>query len=540
MMTTRTRRQFIPERFPWLCRWWISLVILTVGWSAIVAVHAGWLRFSIRPALDFLVLLAATNFLFYAWVRACSQWRMDRQLIAIAAVVAAQAGLHQMVRLDGFAGDGRPRWVGRWTPVPPTAADWERHRKLPLPLRIQEVPVDLTEMTPLDSPGFRGCNRDGCAVTVSLDSDLANNAPKLLWRQPVGLGWSSFAVVGQYCVTQEQRGEQEATVCYELRTGRERWVHFEQAQFDEPTSGEGPRATPAIHNGKVYSLGATGILNCLAGATGQPIWTVDILKDNATTNLRFGITASPLVCGNMVIVNPGGKGSSLAAYDLDSGKRIWRGGTAGASYSSPQPARLCGRDQVLDFNAEGLFAHDLLSGEVQWSVPWISNPAERNNVCQPVVLPAAATGEPDSVFIASGYGMGCALLEVRKDGEQLEVSERWRNRNLKAKFSSVIVHEGFAYGLDDAILTCVDISSGERRWKAGRYGYGQLILAGSTLLIQAESGDVALVKAAPDSWRELGRFAALSGRTWNHPVVAGRFLLVRNDREAACYELSGK
>jgi outer membrane protein assembly factor BamB len=194
-------------------------------------------------------------------------------------------------------------------------------------------------------------------------------------------------------------------------------------------------------------------------------------------------------------------------------------------------------DQVLDFNADGLFAHELLSGDYLWSVPWISNPAERNNVCQPVVC-ESSNGTADQVFLASGYGMGCALLELQKKDKQFIVTQLWHNRNLKAKFSSVVVYEGFAYGFDNAILTCVDLTSGERRWKGGHYGYGQLILADSLLLVQLESGEVAMVEASPKSFREVSRFEALGDRTWNHPALAGPYLVVRNDREAACYELS--
>lgn len=490
------------------------------------------------PANDFLGTLAATNFLVYGWIRTFSRWTLNTQIVAVTALVAAQAGLHQALRLEGFAGDGRPMWTWRWTEPPEEkfAAQQRRARQEPSPLAAQ--PIDLTITAPTDYPGFRGANRMGVVDARHFETQGSAQPPQLLWKQPVGAAWSSVAIVGQFAVTQEQRGEFEATVCYELRTGRERWVHQERATFYEVTSGAGPRATPTIHGGRVYSLGATGILNCLAGATGEPLWTVDILKDNKTTNLLFGMTGSPLVTDGLVIVNPGGKGSSLAAYDAETGRRVWRAGNSGASYSSPQRATLCGQDQVLDFNADGLFAHDLETGGPLWNVPWISNPAERNNVCQPVVLRDFGEEKTDCVFIASGYGMGCALLEVRKSpAGTFQVTERWRNRNLKAKFSSVVVHAGHVYGLDEAILTCLDLATGRRCWKGGRYNYGQLLLAGDTLVVQLETGEIAVVKATPDSFQELSRFAALSHRTWNHPALAGSILVVRNDREAAAYEL---
>jgi outer membrane protein assembly factor BamB len=192
---------------------------------------------------------------------------------------------------------------------------------------------------------------------------------------------------------------------------------------------------------------------------------------------------------------------------------------------------------VLNFNAEGLFSHDSTNGRVVWNVPWVSNPHERNNVCQPVPCAGQFAGGENCVFLASGYGMGCAVVEITRDGEQFSVRERWRNRNLKAKFASAVVRDGYVYGLDGAILTCVDLATGKRQWKEGHYGYGQLTLGGSHLVIQLESGEVALVEATPQGRHEVARFAALADRTWNHPVVASRHLLVRNDREAACYEL---
>jgi outer membrane protein assembly factor BamB len=536
MPKNRKKRLTLAERFPVLHSWFVPLGIIAISISLIVAIHAGWFQFTIMPGNDFLITLAAMNFLVYAWVRTFSQWSINAQIIAIVVLVAAQAGVHQLVRLDGFAGDGRPIWTWSWRPTPQQVLAEHQQREVKIEPKDKQG-IDLQITTPFDSAGFRGNDRDGIARSESLALDWQINAPQKLWRHAIGSGWSSFAVVGDYCVTLEQRGDHEATVCYELKTGREVWSHLEKARFYEATSGEGPRATPTIHGGRVYSLGATGLLNCLDGATGEPLWTVNILTDNTAENRLFGVTGSPLIVGRMVIVNSGGRGSSLAAYDIDTGERIWQAGNSGASYSSPHFAHLGGVEQILDFNADGLCAHELATGKPLWEVPWISNPAERNNVCQPVVLHEVAGQSGDFVFIASGYGMGCALFEINQRAEQFQVTERWRNRNLKAKFSSVVLHDGHIYGLDEAILTCIEVATGRRCWKGGRYNYGQLILAGESLVVQLETGEVALVDATPKEFHEQGRFAALGARTWNVPVLAGRTLLVRNDREAACYEL---
>lgn len=397
--------------------------------------------------------------------------------------------------------------------------------------------ADLKTTTPHDFPSFRGADRSGIIKGVALSRDWDRRPPKQLWRHPVGLGWSSFAVVNNYCVTQEQHGEFETVVCYELRTGRPCWEHHDRASLWAVEGGHGPRATPTIHGGRVYAVGATGILNCLEGSTGHRLWSVNILEDNDVQNCLFGMAGSPLIVEPYVIVSPGGQGSSIVAYDQLTGKKIWANGSGQASYSSPQYADVCGEPQVLIFDGEGIDGHSLAGGTRRWRHPWVSNPAEKNNVCQPVVIDDDLTDESTRVFIASGYGQGCILLEVQRNGEQFSVRELWTNRNLKAKFSSVVTRDGYIYGLDERILVCLDLASGKRAWKQGRYGFGQLMLVGNLLLIQAESGDIALVDAASDGYREFDRIAALNGRTWNHPVLAGHFLLVRNDREAICYEL---
>lgn len=352
----------------------------------------------------------------------------------------------------------------------------------------------------------------------------------------MGRGWSSFAVAGERAVTQEQRGEYETVVCYDLQTGADTWTHRDRAAFRETMSGLGPRATPTIAGSRVYALGATGILNCLDLEPGERIWSRNILSEPPTENRLYGMCGSPLVVNELVIVCPGGKHASAAAYQCTTGRRVWADGNAESSYSSPQFAKLAGRPQVLNFSAEGLYSHNLKTGKVLWSFPWVSNPAEKNNVCQPVPLPGSGTG-PDSVLISSGYGQGCARLDVERNAGRFTVRERWSNGNLKSKFSSIVVHDGLAFGLDDGILACIDLNTGERRWKGGRYGHGQLILAGDLLLVQAEQGDVACVEVTSDGYRELARHPALDDRTWNHPALAGNLLLVRNDREAACYEL---
>lgn len=506
--------------------------LLILGAAALSAVQMTEFSFTPKPTRDFMWIIGITELAIYIWVRVYSKVGIRAQVAALAALYGVQLIPYFSIRVDGFMGDGRPILVWSWAPT--VEREWNHYEQLESN-RDAAALADLGRTTEFDSPAFRGRDRTGAARAVRFARDWSE-PPRQLWRHPVGLGWSSFAVVGDFCVTQEQREQYETVVCYELRTGREVWTHADEASFDEITSGKGPRATPTIHNNHVFTLGATGILNCLNGADGRRVWSTNILDDNDAENALFGMSGSPLVTNGLVVVNPGGAAGSLVAYDEQTGDRVWSGGSADASYSSPQYADFPGRPQILNFNADGISGHDAESGAVLWRHPWVSLPSERNNVCQPVAL-SGNDDRPNAVFVSSGYGVGCAVLELIDSGEGFEVRERWRNRNLRAKFSSVVRRGGHVYGLDATVLTCLDLETGEPCWKGGRYGYGQLVLADDVIFVQAESGDVALVDASPEEYRELASFPALDHRTWNHPVVSGDVVLVRNDREAACYQL---
>lgn len=509
-----------------------AAVFVVLGLLTLWILQTTDLSISGKPTRDFICVVGVTQVAVYLWIRMLAKISFRVQMISLSVLFGIQLCLLASVRVDGFMGDGRPIFDWRWTEDP--GARWGHHPDAG-DLDNTKGIADLASTTEFDWPGFRGINRAGTVHTTDGIRDWSH-VPQLLWRQSVGPGWSSFAVVGNYCVTQEQRAEFESVVCYELHTGREVWEHRDLAGFEEVTSGKGPRATPTVHAGRVYALGATGILNCLDGSSGERLWSTNILEDSNAANALFGMTGSPLIVGDFIVVSPGGKCASLVAYDQQTGQRVWEGGDAGASYCSPQQATVCGESHILNFNAEGLFGHDANSGQVLWSYPWVSNPAEKNNVCQPVVV---SQNSPDStrIFVSSGYGQGSAVLEIRKEGRTFAIGERWRNRNLKAKFSSVVRRGEHVYGLDDKILVCINLDKGDRCWKQGRYGYGQLALADDVLIVQSETGEIAFVEANPDRYRELVRFPALNDRTWNHPVLAGSFLLVRNDREAACYQL---
>ncbi len=448
------------------------------------------------------------------------QWRW--RLAGLALGGAALAAFVSLVTVEGLWGDSQVTlaWREHGRPEPWAAA-----------AAAPGLAVDLSTTTAHDFPEFLGPGRRGVLPDAHLARDWDAHPPRLRWKIRVGNGWGGFAVVGDFAVTQEQRGDDECIVCYRLSDGALAWIHSDRARFATSMGGPGPRATPTIAGGRVFAVGATGLLNCLHGATGRALWSVNILDDNQAENISHGVCGSPLVVDDSVVVSPtGGNGLSLAAYDRDTGRRRWQGGVHQASYSSPLLARLHGVPQILLFHSDGVTSHDPASGAILWDFPWTNG--QKVNCSQPV--PCA----DDRVLVSTAYGKGCALVRVTHSPDGAWRCETvWQNSRMKTKFTSAVIHEGFVYGLDEGILECLDLGRGRQRWKDGRYGHGQVLLAGDLLLVQAENGSVALVAPNPRGLSELGRLPALEGKTWNTPALAGPLLLVRNDHEAACYEL---
>lgn len=517
-----------PNRFLFRIRWWILTGIIALGAIGIVYVRLspkisdGFRNPPTYLASIAIVLLLIVWFLIFGATR----WRTRLGVLAI--VVALVVGAGMLLRIDGLYGDFTPQLRWRWSP--PEDYQLAQGARIGDGGKAGAVPIDLTRISPADFPRFLGPQGRPVIAEVALNRDWSNHPPRELWRQPIGAGWSAFSLVGNYALTQEQRGDDEQVTCYELRTGRLLWTHSDRLRFKDMVSGDGPRATPAVDGGKVYAMGAAGLLNCLEGATGKTIWSRDVLAGNKQKNLIWGMSCSPLVVDHLVVVSPGNSGPSLAAYDKNTGKPIWLAGHDRASYVSPALATLAGRRQILSVNAESVTGHDPLDGHLLWEYAW---PGKSAKCSQPVPL------EGDRIFLSAGYGVGCVLLQVsaEQDG-QLKAKEVWRKPELRTRYNNVVVRGGFVYGLDEGVLACLELATGRRMWKAGNYGHGQMLLFGDVILVTTETGGFVLVEATPAAHHELARFSALKGKTWNCPAFSAPCLLVRNDKEAACYELS--
>ena len=379
---------------------------------------------------------------------------------------------------------------------------------------------------------FRGPNRDGRYEEMAVSAAWPAQGPPLLWKQPIGLGYASFVIADRRAYTIEQRRGKETVAAYDLDTGRELWTQSWNAVYTDST-GDGPRATPTWDDGRLYALGATGELRCLDAKNGVVIWGKNILSENQASNLPWAMAASPLIVDDKVILLPGGtSNNSVVAYNKMTGAPIWKSQSDRQAYVSPMLVTLAGRRQIVVVSASRAFGLEPGDGSMLWSYLWDTDMGI--NVSQPIMV------DGNHFFISSGYGKGAALVEVSGSGKNLSTRTVWENVNMKNKFNSSVLHNGYVYGLDEGILTCVDVRTGERKWKGGRYGYGQVLLAGGNLIVMTDNGELVLVRATPDQLSEVARFTALEGKTWNYPAIAGGRLLVRNANEMAAYNIAAQ
>ena len=437
--------------------------------------------------------------------------------------------LFLLVRMDGLRGNFRADMHWRWTPTSEERYLASHTARAPATLPVGKA----VELRPGDWPGFRGAERDGIVRGAKISLDWQSSPPKVLWTQRVGPGWSSMTVVDGHLYTQEQRGEREAVVCRDAGTGSEIWSHEDAVRFDEAMSGAGPRATPTFSRGRLYAQGTRGMLNCLDAATGAVIWSRDVAKDSGAAVPMWGFCGSPLVTQEHVIVYTAGEGSKgLVAYPIEGGAPVWASDAGKISYSSPQRFTLNGEDQVLIFTTEVLCAVDEATGKSRWSL------AIPKSVGTPVSLQPCQTG-PNTLVLGHGGGFGAKGIELASDHHT--VAEKWTTLQMKPAFNDTVFHDGFVYGFDGTVFCCLEASTGKRRWRAGRYGGGQVVLLADqgVMIVVTEDGQAVLLRCNPEKSEELGRITLVDGKTWNHPAVAQNRLYVRSDAEMACVELGG-
>lgn len=440
-----------------------------------------------------------------------------------------------LIRTDGLDGDLVADVQWRWAPRKEDAFLAERMKRTENTshsIPAETAPAKLT-LQPGDWPLFRGPTRNGEVRNLRIGTDWKQSPPTLVWKKKVGPAWSSMIIVDGKLFTQEQHDEAEALICLNATTGSELWSHEDaNARFWDGQSGAGPRATPTFVDGCLYSLGGTGILNCLDAATGKAIWSRDVVRDNQTSIPMWGFASSPLVYDGKVVVFSGenSKNSGVAAYAAASGNPLWHVSNGQVSYSSAQMVSIGGQAQILFVTDAGLIAVDPNNGNTCWTYEAPGHGMWR--AVQPTPV-----GEKRVLF--GSEDLGLVSVDLTSDNQAWSAKEHWKSNDLKPAYNDVVLLDGYIYGLDASILACIDAETGKRKWKGGRYGHGQVLLLPDQrlLIVTGEKGDVALVRADPKGFEELGRFQAIEGKTWNHPAIAQGRLYVRNDEELACYQL---
>ncbi len=487
----------------------LSLVAILVIWT--VPEMQRQQRY-IRTAL----VLIGSGFLLVLWLLFLSRLRWRLRLGGFAVVLIAVLAARFSLRIRGVNGDLlpiiEPRWRARSSlAIAPAVAREKMSRS--------KVEGEFVQ--------FNGPERKGVLPGPDIASNWSEEPPKVLWKQPIGAAWSGFAVKDGVAVTLEQRGEKECVVAYDLLTGSNLWTQANEAKYSTTIAGEGPRSTPMIVRNRVFTFGATGTLSCLDLKNGSVIWSKDLAKEHEAHTPDWGFASSPLVVNEMVLVAVGGSAGPLAAYSAENGKVIWTSGKGGPDYSSPTELILLGKRQVLLF-AGNLISH-ALDGQELWSYPW---PGGHPHISLPLAISS------NLVFASSGYGTGSELVQVSTNAEGKWAAERvWKSMAPKSKFGPLFHVGECVYGLDDGIFCCVELKTGQRKWKDGRYGHGQGLLVGETILLTTEKGEIVLVQPDPGKLVELARFKVFDDKTWNPPALAGEYLLLRNDKEAACLKL---
>jgi outer membrane protein assembly factor BamB len=441
----------------------------------------------------------------------------------------ASFGFSALLRNEGMTGNYALGLHWRWSQSPEQALLAAR-KAAPKPDRPDSGKIQQALSHP-EWAGFRGADRASRSLGPQIATNWAALPPKQLWKIAVGPGWSSFAVAGNLLFTQEQRGPVETVVCYDADTGREIWNRQMEGRLEDPMGGPGPRATPTLASVGLFITGATGAFLRLDPVTGEVVWKQDLRTVAGRKVPMWGFAASPLVTGSLVIVYAGGpNGKGVLAFDVATGDLRWSAAAGNDSYSSPQLNTIAGEELVLMLSNEGLVLLDPVSGKERLNYEWKFG---NYRALQPRVV-----GD-DTILLPTGMNTGTRAIRVTKTNGKLAAEELWTSRNLKPDFTDIVSHQGYAYGIDAGIFTCIDLKTGQRKWKGGRYGQAQALLLENSglILVAAESGQVVLLLADPSEHVEVASFKALEGKTWNHPVVFGDRLYVRNSQEAAAYQL---
>jgi len=455
--------------------------------------------------------------------------QQPRRVLWTVGLMALGWGVFPFLRNDGFDGDYFPEFTWRWSPI--------HEQSLPV-LQSNSDAVDSVDSNPIWAGDaswtvFRGPSGNG-VIQESFDAvDWQATPPQELWRIDIGPGWSSFSYHQGRLFTQEQRGDSEYVTCYRAEDGQMLWSHSEPTRFEEVVSGAGPRSTPSVANGLVYALGAKALLSCLEEKSGKMVWQRDLENEVQAKVPTWAFSGSPLVIEKLVIAYAGGSGDNgLMAFHADDGQTVWAFPSAGENYSTPRLLTISGVDCLVFCDSRGLHGLDWTSGKPLWNYQpagWKSAP-----------MVDAQLLDGDKILMALGDGVGMACLQLEHNNGQWKIEENWSTTQLRPSFNDSLVADKLIFGFNQHIFSCIDAETGKRQWHGGRFGFGQAILLknSKTIIVASEKGEAVFLQASGDKLTEVHRLMVLNDKTWNHPIVVGNRLFMRNAKTACCLQLT--
>ena len=411
-----------------------------------------------------------------------------------------------------------------------------RHHQFALLITLLGVAVLLAGCGGVGAewPQWQGPTRDNISQESGWLKTWPEGGPDIVWRIPIGEGYSGISIVDGRIYTMHSEGEDEFAVCLDASDGKEIWRSRTDDNY-QSGEGSGPRSTPAVDGDRVYVLSAKGKLYCLDASNGEKVWGHDFVTEFESGMPGFGFSTSPIIEGDSLLIEAGGKdGKSIVAFDKGTGAILWTSHTDGAGYSSPIVIDSNGVRQAIFLTGKSLVSVSPADGTIYWKhVPWPSG--NDINAAVPILLPG------DRIFVSAAYDKGSVLLQMKSDGDEMSVEEVWRSHDVMENWmsSSVLLGE-YLYGFDEGILKCIEASTGEQKWAHRGFDRGTLLLADGHLIILGEGGNLGIAEANPSEYKGVAETQLLEGRCFTPPTFVGGKLYLRNQKELVCVDLSAK